>query len=692
MGTVSMVWVVYADNSGAQYLILLDGGAFFAEWAATVAPAHGWTIISVTTTKPSGTFANNNSGGSTGTPTIVTLPPSIVVPAHIPFSIGNVAPIKLSSSTRQPYNNEIHSIYYNPATGLYYATWVPTSPITTDVLQWYDYDTGTYITKHVFEPLSTGYTVFVTSKTSTGPWSSTINPSGLLGLSVEASSLAVVGNTLFVGSNVGIWKSTDLGISFSLLVGSPTNIIQLVVWNHVLFATAATLGTGGGLLPQNSAAPAFGVIPGGYTYAPPITIYASADSGATWNPIYNKPAYGYAAQPVGWIQTPVVVPFDSGPVIIDTNYQNIANLDFTDTITVTDSGVPFELAVPLAALTRYSAASIQPVYLGEYNGRHYICFDTTDTNLYTESFLVYSATSLGGFVSEGYAIANSPQPAPAGNGYGPLACSYNPPSLQTALDDIALSSGYAVSINGQNLAALGQFIPGGGLQSKNGVLVTNNTQNQYYSRAPSPWASAYGSYYNSSESNTIVPAYTVSQSIPISEPQTGPFAAPSWLQTVFSIPALGTYTAVAVLALNGASSPIVPSPTSLATFETSTGYPYYAVGTLADYYADTVVWAKANGVNAPLVKIIYCDATGDGSVFGAGCFAALDNAGAVYFSSDMTGAIYNEDPNAPYSVLDIAYKDGVLVCTDGSSLYITGDGKNWATGNNPSLYSLEHIT
>lgn len=143
-----------------------------------------------------------------------------------------------------------------------------------------------------------------------------------------------------------------------------------------------------------------------------------------------------------------------------------------------------------------------------------------------------------------------------------------------------------------------------------------------------------------------------------------------------------------ILATLGAASSltIVYSSTSMVGYTTgnqSVYNVYYASGTLLDYYNNsnkTTQWSLAFYSWQPVLRVLYCPPSGDDSVFGPGVFAALCEGGTLYISTDDTGSNFRQNYDLPHdTMLDMAYRDGVLCVISATNIYVTADGQNWIT-------------
>lgn len=256
-------------------------------------------------------------------------PPSPNIPPPVPEKINEF--VSKTTSCRQPAPSELSNIHYDPIANIYYATWKPVSPLCKTT---YTYSLTAPETD--YNPYDAGAVYQVSSFTPTGPWATVGNvsepssPFSTSGIAVDSS-----GN-VFVGTSVGVFKSTDSGASFKF-VGGPPNIQQIVANNAQLFVVTYN---------QNLVGP---------DYAP-VYIYTSLDGGSNWTQIYSK----YGNQVGINVTTPLVAILGGDPVIVDNEILSITGTS------VASSGQPLDI---LSVYQQYSGLfsgldSVQPLYAG----------------------------------------------------------------------------------------------------------------------------------------------------------------------------------------------------------------------------------------------------------------------------------------------------------------------------------------
>lgn len=409
-----------------------------------------------------GTWFSGISDGSTVDPTT-----QQTIPAGQPFNIflpdpaggaacnggngtnGNSATSSPSDpivsdvfSYRQPYGSELTNTEYDPATGIYRALWTVASPYITETIT---YKSG----KKIVRTLTTGIgsNLLVSGPSTSGPWA-TLGSAQLPKSACFLSSIVSSNNKIYAGSNAGVFESDDLGQSFTFL-GGPTNILQLVAWENTLFAVTSdgvnsNLGGSGASRYQQ--------------YAPTV-IYYTTNPRIGWIPLYTKSANQNGAH----VTTPLVIPFASGPVILDDVMQNVVAAGSNAPVCVPTTG--FDLLSVFPSATTTLTSSVQPTYLGSVNGIYYISIKTRDTVTADTVYLIYSVLPSGVTSYIGYADATSY----TGGAYARPVFTYTA-GVQALLQNIALSANTAVvTPMGNTLVVPMMLTPGGGLSSTNGA-------------------------------------------------------------------------------------------------------------------------------------------------------------------------------------------------------------------------------
>lgn len=257
-------------------------------------------------------------------------PPAPNIPPPVPEKINEL--VSKTTSCRQPASSELSNIHYDPTANVYYATWKPAAPLCKTT---YNYSLTPPETD--FNPYDSSAVYQVSSSALTGPWAiiGNINepssPFSTAGIAVDSS-----GN-IFVGTSVGVFKSTDSGASFKF-IGGPPNIQQIVASSTQLFVVTYNPSLVGS------------------EYAP-VYIYTSLDGGSNWVQIYSK----YGNQAGINVTTPLVAVLGGTPVIIDNEIVSITGAS------VATSGQPLDI---LNVYQQYSGFftgldSVQPLYVGE---------------------------------------------------------------------------------------------------------------------------------------------------------------------------------------------------------------------------------------------------------------------------------------------------------------------------------------
>ena len=286
--------------------------------------------------------------------------------------------ISTKSVQRTPASNEIVNIYYDSLSGRYFGTWKPATPNEGTQTT---YSNGT--TKTVYDGTSSPQTVISLSKN--GPWVLDGSQKGMYPVT-NISSIVSVGGILLIGADTGVFRSEDNGLTFKYLQNSPTDVGQLVVWNKTVFAVTFT--TSPGLVYNNEQN--FG------------QIYSSIDSGNTWALIYEKSGFQFANNPT----IPIVVPLPQAPVVLDTFLQPIAGAGTSSPyVQSAQTGIDLKVYSP----STYAPASVQPVYMGQVNGTHYVFYSlqesspSPDAGVYGVAF--YTIDANAGATWVGYALA-----------------------------------------------------------------------------------------------------------------------------------------------------------------------------------------------------------------------------------------------------------------------------------------------
>lgn len=378
-----------------------------------------------------------------------TQPPNPTIPPPVPGVQNKL--LTTTRATRQPYSSELSNILFDVLTGVYRATWAPTSPISSATFTYSNSPPVVYP-----DPLPAGTVLEVTSLADTGPWAVAGRSSGP-SVPFNATAIAqATNNIIYVGTDNGVFSSEDLGQTFKFKNG-PTGIIQLVTWNNFVFAV-----TYGDWAPT--------------TPYPPVYIYMSSDNGVTWVKLYTKNTNQIG---LDHITTPLVIPFSDAPVILDDTLYAITGL-LEGAPTLIPNGT-FQGNTLFTNNWGNEYASAQPCYAGRtQNGTqetHYISFNTLENGTlpfskpYYQVGLLYEINSTGGLNYIGStATGNTPVPgaSPAPANYR----NYSSSSLESLMSQPSMLYGTQIQLaDGTVLAVPANvvLIQGGGTHSYNGI-------------------------------------------------------------------------------------------------------------------------------------------------------------------------------------------------------------------------------
>ena len=350
-------------------------------------------------------------------------------------------PINVTSSVkavRPPVASEITNVNFDPASNKWWATWTPRTPNvgTTDT-----YSNGTTKTTYT----KTTGTLMMQGPSASGPWTYDVNnPTTPFNSGPYIGSLVALGASLFAGASDGVYVSFDVGLTFTKIPTSPTEVVQLTAWQNTLFA--ATMKG----------------------------VYYSYDKGAHWTLLKPAPqlTYGIVQVPV-----PMVVPLTNAPMIIAGDGCFTVSGAEGQYATASSYGMP--TFPPIATSTQsYIPDCVQPLYLGTINGVAYVAVPIQETSPSTKAgsngYAFYSVSDASGvpvFAFGGYSLITNQGYPPTGGPFAYDDSAVTDPALSGWSGNWALSANGVVQIDGRTLGVAGMLYPGGPALTVNGVTV-----------------------------------------------------------------------------------------------------------------------------------------------------------------------------------------------------------------------------
>lgn len=98
---------------------------------------------------------------------------------------------------------------------------------------------------------------------------------------------------------------------------------------------------------------------------------------------------------------------------------------------------------------------------------------------------------------------------------------------------------------------------------------------------------------------------------------------------------------------------------------------------------------STNGVvNANLLRVIAANSVGGNGYFNEDIYLVLLDNGSVAVSDDSTGSSFTTI-SLPITAIDMAYKNGVVLITDGTQLLFSVDFETWTPINSPAIAPFE---
>lgn len=157
----------------------------------------------------------------------------------------------------------------------------------------------------------------------------------------------------------------------------------------------------------------------------------------------------------------------------------------------------------------------------------------------------------------------------------------------------------------------------------------------------------------------------------------------------------------AILSVKGLAFSPVGFSSSAVVVDPKAQLIYYTNVGIADVLANSVnlSWNSAtvsdesgnstNGVvNANLLRVIAANSVGGNGYFNEDIYLVLLDNGSVAASDDSTGSSFTTI-SLPITAIDMAYKNGVVLITDGTQLLFSVDFETWTPINSPAIAPFE---